>query len=172
MLHHSYVINHNPLAINFTELETIDSYHMLMFLFADMDIMYSTGFDKSDLSELRKIVFKGQKMARIGNWLSTWEREVDECDFSSGVFIYAVEQGVISESEVMEMIENPSQELKEEVKKKIRESNVEQGLCQRWQYYHDMINSKDYDVSSFDVTNFLEGMETFLKYHLASKGLK
>lgn len=38
-------------------------------------------------------------MARIGNWLTTWERELTEGDFSSGIVVCAIRRRVITASE-------------------------------------------------------------------------
>lgn len=44
-------------------------------------------------------------MARIGNWLSTWKRELRERDFTSGVFAYIVSNRLVSPNQLPEMDE-------------------------------------------------------------------
>ncbi len=45
-------------------------------------------------------------MARIGNWITTWKRELKEGDLSSGVFAYAVSKNVVNSEELKKLNED------------------------------------------------------------------
>ena len=89
------MINKNPDIINLHEVEYYDSHNMIVYLMNDIDLMASTKINKEELPHLRKAFWHAQQMARVGNWLSTWKREIKEKDFSSGVFAYIFSNNIV-----------------------------------------------------------------------------
>lgn len=163
--HHSYLVNKNPELLNYHESKIYGGHNMVFFLYADIDLMSSPNFDCNDLSELREVVWNAQQMARIGNWLSTWERELEENDFSSGVFAYGIKEKIIDKKAL-------KKGKKEELKKKIRNSNIQENLLEEWQKLYYKIKKKSDEINSINIDDYLEGLKKGLKYHLLSKGYK
>jgi hypothetical protein len=56
---------------NVTETNTYDCNNMMFFTYVNTDLMHSPSFDRNELAELRQIVLRAQRMARIGNWVTT-----------------------------------------------------------------------------------------------------
>ncbi|OIB55868.1 hypothetical protein [Natrialba sp. SSL1] len=94
-IEYSLLANRDPNLVSEQELWTYDSYNMMVFVHALTDLANAPTFDRGELASLRQVLDRTQRMARIGNWLATWRRELVEGDYSSGVVVRAVETGVI-----------------------------------------------------------------------------
>ena len=170
-------IEYSALAIQHPDLVTMsdllryESHNMVMFAYADIDLMHSPLAVRDDLSTLREAIWTAQLMARIGNWVSTWERELREGDYSSGPVVYALENGVITCAELDQLREG-GQEAADELVERIKDQGVEQTLRARWQQHYHQLQWYNRELSTVDLEPFIEGMENVLRYHLASTGLK
>lgn len=169
---YSDLVNQDLEAARFDELDTYDSHNMMMFVYADIDFMYSPSFDRTELAQLRAIVADAQQMARIGNWVSTWERELREQDYSSGVILYALESGVVTQDELLKLESDCSHAEYEHVIESIRDHDIERRLLEKWDYHYARVEQMGDQVESIDTTAYLDGMEDVLDYHLASRGMK
>lgn len=165
----SVVSQHFRMA-NLTEAYAYGSHNMVMFPYANIDLMHAPGFDWAEMGDLRRLLWRAQQMARIGNWVSTWERELEENDYGSGVVILAVENGIVSPAEVLELGQDSGQTSAQAVIDKIREADIEDALVNEWFTRYD--SAQAMDLNSIDVDDFLEGMETVMQFHLTSRGLK
>lgn len=159
-----------PDLATMTDLERYQSHNMVMFGYADLDLMYSPGFDDDDLDTLRSAIRPAQQMARIGNWLSTWEREVDEGDYSSGVIVYALQNDVVDLDD-LRAVENGDENARRVVVQEIREQGIEAEFLRRWNEYDVELRQIGADLT-MDITPYADGLEEVLRYHLASRGLK
>jgi len=148
---HSILVNSDPQLANKTESYAYGSHNMILLPQFDIDLMASEGFDRSDLSEFREVAWHAQRMARIGNWISTSEREARQEDLSSAVF--AMTSG-------------------EEVSNNGLGEEVRDSLLEDWQNCHREIEKRKENIGSIDVDALLRGLEVGLGYHLASEGLK
>jgi len=168
--YHSYLINKIQNLINLSEAKVYGGHNMIFFLYSDIDLIASPAFDMQELHWLREIIWRAQQMARIGNWVSTWERELNESDFSSGIFAYAIIKGILTTSELKELQKNSKN--RDKIARKIKESEIEKYFLREWQKNYDEIKLLGLKVKSVDIGAYLKGLEVILKYHLASKGLK
>lgn len=164
-LRYNMLINKNLNMINLQEMNNYNCHNMIVFLLNNIDIMASPTFDSEDLSLVRKVFWHAQQMARIGNWLSTWKRELKEKDFSSGVFAYAFEHKIITIKE----IENLSPE---EIIDKIENSGMKEYFLNIWEINYKQISTLKGSIKSIDMDAYLKGLKILLKYHLASEGMK
>jgi len=165
-MEYSALVSDNPCMANLTGATQYDSHNMVMFPYADVDLMYSPAFDPADLGAVRNTLWDLQEMARIGNWLTTWEREVVEGDFSAGIVVAAIEEGVVSPSEV------EATEDREPFVESIRSSGLENRFRRRWHRIYEDVQSRHRDAESVDLAALVAGMETVFEYHLATEGLK
>jgi DNA-binding response OmpR family regulator len=170
-------IEYSDLAITRPDLTTMDdleryeSHNMAMFAYADIDLMHSPIDVRDDLPTLREVIWTAQLMARIGNWVSTWEREFREGDYSSGVVVSALEEGVVSREEIAEL-DGDNTERTEACIDRIKHSGIERELLTRWELNHHRLRDYDDELSRFDLGPFIDGTEEVLRYHLSSTGLK
>lgn len=162
---YSFLVNMNPELLNYYETKVYGSHNMILFLYTGIDLMTSPEFDRKDMPWLREMLSKAQQMTRIGNWISTWEREVKEDDFSSGVIAYALTEEIV---DLADLWENNSAK----IISKIRKKDLEERLLNEWGKKYKEIESFRDSISSVDIKEFLSGLKRIMKLHIASKGMK
>ncbi|PIS08066.1 hypothetical protein COT78_00270 [Candidatus Berkelbacteria bacterium CG10_big_fil_rev_8_21_14_0_10_43_13] len=163
-------------AVKFGKFITDNKYHMnqleywqyfpnsmQIIINADLDLMCTPSFEESDLSKYREMILVTQKMARIGNWLTTWKREVLSDDYSSIVLPYAIDQNIISYDD----LDNP-----ELVISKIDKSDARQHFLDEWQKLYDTSAEIGKQIQSADYIKILNRFEYLLRMHLISDDLK
>jgi len=160
------VSDHKHMA-NCAEARTYGAHNMVLFSYVDIDLMFSPTFALEDLSELRDLTADLQKMARIGNWVTTWERELTEGDYSAGVIVQALEEGVVAPEEL-----DPANDELGVVAERIKERGIEDAFMDEWNARHAAVVGREYGMKSVDPHRFIRGMETVMEYHLASRGMK
>ena len=99
-MHHSCLVTEMPPLVTESGTEAYNEHNMAQFSYADIDILFSPSFDTADLRPLREMVWRAQRLARISNWVATWEREIAEGDPTSGVVVCALTEGLITLSEL------------------------------------------------------------------------
>jgi len=85
----------NPIETSF-----YSSYGCLVEVAIDMDLMCSPAFDMRELGLVRTVACLAQKVAQVGNMLTTYPSEVLECDVSSPIISLALRKGVIRKDEL------------------------------------------------------------------------
>ena len=148
---YSILVNSDPQLANKTESYVYGCHNMILLPQFDIDLMVSEGFDKGDLGEFREVAWHAQRMARIGNWISTSERESEQEDLSSAVFAMTS---------------------KEKVSNSGLNGEVKESLLEDWCDCYEEIEERRENIDSVDVDALLRGLEVGLGYHLASRGLK
>jgi hypothetical protein len=164
-LHYSYLVNKNPNMINLTEMHNYDCHNMIVFLMNGIDLMASSTFKIDELPHIRKVFWHAQQMARIGNWLSTWKREVKEKDISSGVFAYVFSNKIMEISDIVKMED-------EEIIQIIQKSGVDNYFFNIWKLNLEQLKSLRKYISSVDMESYIAGFEKVLQYHMATEGFK
>jgi len=165
-IEYSALVSERPHLANLSGARRFEAHNMNLFAYVDVDLMYSSAFDPEDLGSLRDLCWDLQEMARIGNWLTTWERELAEGDYSAGVVVLAIQEGLVSAGE-MRSAADP-----EAIAERIRANDVEDHFRRRWARLYREARSRNNCVDSVDVDRLVDGMETVYEYHLASEGLK
>lgn len=154
------------------DLELYESHNMVMFAYLDIDLMHSPPGYGEELATLRRAVWTAQQMARIGNWLSTWERELQEGDYSSGILVYALQHDVISTDDLA-AVQDGEEGAFDEVVHRIQSYGIEELFLSRWDAHQgELVGINEHELHSMDLTPFIDGLEVVLQYHLASRGLK
>lgn len=176
-IQYSDLVIRRPEFATFAELKRYESHNMVMLGYADIDLMFSSETSDS-LRLLRKGVEHGQLMARIGNWVTTWRRELREGDYSSGVVVYALEHGVVNVEELRaceaatETQSNAGEVTYDDLIERIETAGIRDILLNQWNANHQSLRDVDAELPSMDLTPFIEGTEEVFRYHLATTGLK
>lgn len=171
-IQYSYLLNTVPEIVNLSELYTYDSHNMMVFVFADIDLLFSPSFDPGELAKLRQVLTHAQRMTRIGNWITTWERELSEGDISSGIVVYCIEQGIIDQTQVKRIITDSDQHMTDAIVALIHEQDIETVFLDQWKDELSMARELNTDLDSVDIEAYLDGIEMVMEYHFASRGLK
>jgi len=164
-INYSCLTNENPHIVNLLEMQNYDCHNMVVFLYNGLDIMASPELDKNELPHLRTAFWYAQQMARIGNWLSTWKREIKEGDISSGVFGYLFSNNIISMDDVKNI---PNEELINRIEK----SEMKEYFLGVWKENHNKLSSMKEKIHSVNIDSYVNGLENVIKFHMASEGLK
>ena len=160
---YSDLLNRYPEIINHTENECYSAHNMMFYIFGGIDLIFSTNVDRNkEYSRLREIFWHAQYMARIGNWMSTWKRELNEGDFSSGLISWGISNNVFTLAEIH--MHNGS--LSEKM------TDIERIFIDKWEACRGSISRIGSHIRSIDTGRYISGLEHLLLYHLASKGLK
>lgn len=159
-----YIISRNPYLVNKAEY-WMYSFHTMYFVFTDgLYLMCAKNFDNSEINAFRDIFWHAKKMVRIGNWLSTWEKEIKKGDFSSGVFAYAVDSKIITPKE---LADNNYEKIIEKIKK----SNIESELLKEWAGCYEKIFNFAKKGRMMSVNKLLYTLRRLLLLELISKNL-
>ncbi len=165
---YSRVLNDNVELANMAGIEHYDPHNMLMFPYANVDLMYSPSFDTDDLGTLRSVIWNLQRMARIGNWTTTWEREIREGDYTVGPVVYALQEGIVS----VDDLDPTDEEAIERVTTRIEENEVEERFLTDWNERYEEVTERNEQADSVDLEAFVDGMKTVLSYQIAARGRK
>lgn len=163
-MRYSYLLNKNHYLINLTENRAYLPHNIQGIISVTIDLMASPKFNIKELGSIREVAWRAQRMGRIGNSMTTWERETYEDDFTSEVFAYAIGNNIIQEEDLHED--------KEKVIKKIKESGVKRYFFKQWELQHDEVNKLSKKIESVDIRKLIKGLEKLIKIHLISRGFK
>ncbi|MFC5277832.1 hypothetical protein ACFPM1_03485 [Halorubrum rubrum] len=167
-MEYSRLLNHNVSMANRTEAERYDAYNMTVFPYACLDLMYSPSFDRAEFGVLRSLLCEIQQMARIGNWITTWERELAEGDVSSGVVVCALRRGVVSSEE----LDDPDDRTVECLIDRIESNGIESEFIREWEIRNRTVRKRAAEIRSVDGEAVVDGIRTVMNHHLASEGSK
>lgn len=164
---YSWLVTENPAVTTSTGAYCYGAHNMVMFPYATVDLMHSPSFRPSDLDTLRKTLRELQELARIGNWATTWERELADGDFSSGVVARALEKGIIDH----ETLEAGEIDVDRAIAD-IQTCGIEGAFLTEWERRFADVRDDRPSAASVDLDALIDGMETVFDYHLESQGLK
>ena len=164
-MRYSVLIRKNPSMMNIPEHDSYLPHNMHIVISGTIDLMASTRFEVSEFGHLRKVLLYAQYMGRIGNLITTWEREVRERDYSSGIFPLALSRGVLT---VDDLVAGDQ----EKICRKIRESNLETRFLVRWQELRTKLTQLANRFKSVNIDQLGTGLDTLIQLHMGSRGLK
>lgn len=164
-IRYSYLVNKNPCLMNKTEYWVYLCHNMQIMISVTVDLMCSSRFNIRELGIMREIVWEMQKMARVNNWITTWEREVKDRDFTSGVFPYAISSQNLNFEDILKMKRDKT------LIKKIKKFNIEKMLLKEWERGYWKIERLGAKMESINVKEILKISEILFFYHWCSRGL-
>ena len=164
-MRYSHLLNQNLALLNLAEHDLYSPHNMHMMVSATLDLMCSPGFDRAELGLLREVVWHAQCMGRIGNLVTTWQRELKEGDFSSGVFASALSQGDLT---LEDLLAGDRQRIEDAVKRGSHETR----FLGRWREHRQFLLSSQKRLRSVDVGELVAGLDRLICLHLGSRGFK
>ncbi len=162
---HSDLTSQLPELVNRIEHDLYSSHGMMVTVAATVDLMASSEFDRKDLGGLRSVLWHAESMARIGNMISTWEREIADSDFSSGVFMEAVWQGVVLPEDLRMENEVP-------LVRAIIASQIEGDFLRRWESHRTHVRELGGILKSIDIEDYIGRLDRLIESEIFSHGQK
>src|SRR6185295_18287441 len=89
------LVSGHPFLLNMVESSSFQPYDLRLFVSSTIDLMASPSFDLAEQGLLREAIWRAQRMGRIGCQISSWEREVQDGDYTSEIFAYALSRGIV-----------------------------------------------------------------------------
>lgn len=164
-MRYSYLLNQNPALLNLAEHDLYSPHNMHMMVSATLDLMCSPGFDRAELGLLREAVWHAQWMGRIGNLITTWQRELGEGDYSSGVFASAVSRGDLRVGDLLAGD-------RERIEGAVKRGGHETYFLERWQRHRRHLLVMQTRLRSVDLNELVAGLDRLICLHLGSRGQK
>jgi len=164
-MRYSHLLNRNPALLNVVEHDLYLPHNMHMMVSATLDLMCSPFFDAAEIGHVREAAWLGQCMGRIGNLTTTWERELGEGDFTSGVYARALMQGDLTLAQLRQVD-------REAIRAAIVEGQHESYFLARWQEHRRAILAKRPQVKSVDLNQLVFGLQRLICLHMGSRGYK
>jgi hypothetical protein len=164
-MRYSSMINQDIALLNLAEHDLYLPHNMHIMISSTVDLMCSPSFNQHELGTLRDAVWHAQCMGRIGNLVTTWERELGDADYTSGVYARGVAQGDIT---IQDLLDHDVQAIAAAIKG----GGHEQFFLQRWAQYRQRLVELAPRVRSVELTRLLTGYERLIRLHLGSRGYK
>lgn len=159
----SHLLNRHLTLLNSAEHDLYLPHAMHMMSFATLDLMCIPDFPLSELGRFREAMWYAQCMGRIGNLLSTWRREIEQGDFTSGVFARAVLNRDLTVEQLV--AGDPT-----EIEAAIERGRHEEYFYRRWQFYRSHFHDRIAQIGSVDLSAVLDAHDRFFHMHLACRG--
>jgi hypothetical protein len=163
-MRYALLVNQSPSVLNSIEHDLYQPHNMQIMFMASIDLCASVNFDMNELGIAREVFWHAQRMGRIGNMLTTWEREVLDRDFTSGVFAHSIARGLLAPSDLRSL---PAYEIMSMLEK----AECHAHFIRDWKMHRQEIARKIESIQSCDLSCYLEGFEKLIVLHLASRGL-
>jgi hypothetical protein len=164
-MRYSRLVNQTPALLNTAEHDLYLPHNMHMMVSATIDLMCSPGFDPVELGLVREAVWHAQCMGRIGNLVTTWQRELGEGDYTSGVFGRAVCCGDLTIGDLLAGD-------RERIEAAVLKGDHERHFLDRWRRHRRCLISMAGRVRSVDLEQLAAGLDRLICLHLGSRGRK
>lgn len=146
---YSKFVNTVKEAANIIESGIYVHQSMYVLIQIDLDLMCSKGFDDTELGMLRGVGYVAQQMAKIGNLLGTYPRELLDFDMSSEAVIkFKEEHGT-----------NFRFKLNKILNKESRYPKFEEKLVDEWKDQHQLAAELATQIKSVDMANFFKQID-------------
>ena len=163
-MRYALLANQCPGMLNVIEHDLYQPNNMQVIFMATLDLCASPDFNQDELGIAREVFWHAQRMGRIGNMITTWEREVLDRDFTSGIFAFAVHRGILSAADLRNL---PAHE----IMTLLETHDCQEHFIREWKHHRNQMERKIRQVKSIDLRPYLHAFEALIKLHLGSRGL-
>ena len=162
---YAFLVQRRPSLLNGVEDDLYAPRTMMIQSFATLDLTCTPAFRIDELGRLREAISHAESMARIGNTLGTWQREVRQGDFNNGLFAQAISRGAVNAGDLEES--DPAV-----IERIVREGRYEQRLLSRWTSHRERLLAGCPEVTSVDLRQVAASLTRLLLTEMGSRGLK
>jgi len=164
-MRYSHLINEDVALLNLAEHDLYSPHNMHIMVSSTVDLMCSPRFDRNELGRLRDAIWHAQFMGRIGNLVTTWERELADGDYTSGIYARAVAEGDVT----LQMLRARDAAA---IKQAICSAGHETFFLERWSQLRCRLVELAPRIRSVNIGQLLTGYERLIRLHLGSRGYK
>jgi len=164
-MRYSHLINEDVALLNLAEHDLYSPHNMHIIVSSTVDLMSSPKFDRNELGLLRDAIWHAQLMCRIGNLVTTWERELPDGDYTSGIYARALAEGDVT----LQMLKDRDLAA---IKQAITSGGHETFFLQRWAQLRRRLVELAPRMRSVDLNQLLKGYDRLIRLHLGSRGYK
>ena len=164
-MRYSHMINEDVALLNLAEHDLYSPHNMHIMVSSTVDLMCSPRFDRSELGRLRDAVWHAQFMGRIGNLVTTWERELGDGDYTSGVYARAVAEGDVTLEMLMDR-DAPA------ISRPLPLRGHEDYFLQRWAQLRRRLVELAPRIRTRQYHRTSQGYDRLIRLHLGSRGYK
>jgi hypothetical protein len=164
-MRYSHLINEEVALLNLAEHDLYSPHNMHIIVSSTVDLMCSPRFDRNDLGRLRDAIWHAQFMGRIGNLVTTWERELADGDYTSGIYARALAEGDVT----LQMLKDRDAVA---IRNAINAGGHETFFLERWAQLRRRLVELAPRVRSVDLAKLLQGYDRLIRLHLGSRGYK
>ncbi|MFH1187723.1 MAG: hypothetical protein V1688_02555 [bacterium] len=160
-IYYTYLVCNHPFIVNTTESWLYLSNKMQIIIDFDFDLMCcKPNYELINLENDRRAVLKLQEMGRIDNWITTWQREIKEKDFTSIVFAFAMEKKTITYKNIQNKDAN-------EIISKIKNTHIESYLLKTgWEKCYKELSELSKKSKLINTKEILKKTRYFIFMHL------
>ncbi|MFW6436758.1 MAG: hypothetical protein ACOCYZ_03915 [Halococcoides sp.] len=133
--------------------------------FFHVDLAYGPAIDADEYGRFRELLAECERLWRIGNWVTTWRRELTEGDVSAAIFQEAMRNGVVDREELLAAEHAASD--RRAIAERITESGIPDSFVQDFRDRRDRLREIDYGLSTYDSNGPIDAMEALVRSHLA-----
>ncbi|HEV7226597.1 MAG TPA: hypothetical protein VGN42_28075 [Pirellulales bacterium] len=165
VMRYSHLLNEDISLLNMAEHDLYTPHNMHMIISGTLDLMCAPEFNRDELGLLRGLLWHAQCMGRVGNLVTTWERELADGDYTSGVYASAVSSGDVT-------LEQLRRGDREQIRDGIVNGGHEAYFLNGWHDHRRYLLEKAPLIRSFDFGENIRGLERLICIHLGSRGYK
>lgn len=162
---YSHLVNADVSLLNIEEHDVYSPHNMQMISFSTIDLMCSLEFDHRELGSVRGAMWHAQCMGRIGNLVSTWERELKDGDYSSGVFAILADR--YPQLTIDMLLNKP-----DAIRAALTQDGIESVFLEKWDRHRVLFEARFATVRSVDLRQVLLGLDQLLRMEIGSRGRK
>lgn len=162
---YSHLVNADISLLNIEEHDIYSPHNMQMMSFATIDLMCSPDFDHREIGRLRGAMWHAQCMGRIGNLVSTWERELKDGDYSSGVFAILSDQHP-------QLMQDMLLDKTDAIHAVLTQGTVEKVFFDKWDRHRTAFEGRLSSIQTVELKPVLQGLDQLLRMEMGSRGRK
>jgi len=162
-MRYSNLVNRRLALLNLVEHDLYLPHNMHMIIFSTLDLMCIPHVHPRELGHVREAMWHAQCMGQIGNQITTWQRELDEGDYTSGVFARAITMGDLT---VDQLVDGN----RDQIETAIRRGRHEEHFFQQWKNHRHRLIGLTGRISAFDVSTLVGGLDRLTQIELGSRG--
>jgi len=162
-MRYSNLVNRRLALLNLVEHDLYLPHNMHMIIFSTLDLMCTPHVNPRELGHVREAMWHAQCMGQIGNQITTWQRELDEGDYTSGVFARAITMGDLT---VDQLVDGN----REQIETAIHRGRHEEHFFQQWKDHRRRLLDLSGRITAFDVPTVVGGLDRLMQIELGSRG--